>query len=233
MRESGAAVLEPQLTATASQLLDVAERLFAQHGIDNVSIREIVRASGQSNLSAAHYHFGTREALVGALMVRRIRVINIIRHQRLDELMAARRGASIHAIVAATVGVLGGVVKSTPWGPDYVRVAAQMLMSPQAGVQAFLDPETMSGHFRVTTMLRRLLPQLPLRVFKDRVWVLNNESTYSLARWIQAHGPVTASTSRRFASLIRNTSDFLAAGMAAPVGEPQTEDNVACVEASS
>ncbi len=231
MAESAAAALEPPLTATATQLLDVSERLFAQHGIDNVSIREIVRASGQSNLSAAHYHFGTREALVGALMVRRIRVINTIRHQRLDELEVAGRATSIHAIVAATVGVLGGVVKSMPWGPDYVRVAAQMLMSPQAGVQAFLDPETMSGHFRVTAMLRRLVPQLPTRVFKDRVWILNNESTYSLARWIQAHGPVTASTNRRFVSLIRNTSDFLAAGMAAPVGAPETADSVASVAA--
>ena len=60
-----AAAQAPAMAATPTQLLDVAERLFAERGIDNVSIREIVRASGQSNLSAAHYHFGTREALVG------------------------------------------------------------------------------------------------------------------------------------------------------------------------
>ena len=212
------------LADTPTQLLDVAESLFAQRGIDNVSIREIVRAAGQSNLSAAHYHFGSREALVGALMARRIRYINVIRHRHLDELEAAGRSTCVHALVEATVRSLGGVVKSTPWGPDYVRVAAQVILGSRAQVQPFLDPETMSGQLRCRTLLRRLLGHLPAQVFKDRFWILNNESAYSMARWIHAHGPVTASNSRRFAALIRNTVDFLAAGLAAPLGEPGSRE---------
>ena len=218
--------MEPSLAATPTQLLDVAERLFANQGIDNVSIREIVRASGQSNLSAAHYHFGSREAMVGALLARRIRAINVIRHQRLDALEAAARDNTIHAIVGVTIGALGEVVKSTSWGRDHVRVAAQVILSPNNDVQAFLDPDTMSGQIRCTAMLRRLLPQLRPQVFKDRIWILNNEATYSMARWINAHGPVTASNGRRFGVLLRNTADFLAAGLAAPVGEPATEDEL-------
>ena len=77
---------EPALAATAAHLLDVAERLFARRGIDAVSLREIVRESGQNNLSAAHYHFGSRQALMGALLARRIRAINAVRHQRRVEL---------------------------------------------------------------------------------------------------------------------------------------------------
>jgi len=211
------------LADTPTQLLDVAERLFAQRGIDNVSIREIVRAAGQSNLSAAHYHFGSREAMVGALMARRIRYINVIRHRHLDELEAAGRANSVHALVEATVESLGGVVKSTSWGPDYVRVAAQMILSPRAQVLPFLDPETMSGQLRCRAMLRRLLQHLPPQVFKDRVWILNNETAFSMARWIHANGPVTPASSRRFGALIRNTVDFLAAGLAAPVGAPEID----------
>jgi AcrR family transcriptional regulator len=209
---------------TPTQMLDVAERLFAANGIDKVSIREIVRASGQSNLSAAHYHFGSREALIGALMARRIREINIVRHSYLDELESSGRDASVHAVVAATVNALGGVVKSMPWGPDYVRVAAQVILSPRSQVRPYFDTETMSGQIRCRAMLRRLLPELPAQVFKDRVWILNNETAYGMARWIHAHGPVTPSNSRRYAALIRNTVDFLSAGLAAPVGEPGSGD---------
>ena len=129
--------MEQPLAATPTQMLDVAERLFAENGIDNVSIREIVRGSGQSNLSAAHYHFGSREALIGAMLTRRIRVINGIRHERLDQLVASGRDNRIHAIVTATVGVLGDVVKTMPWGRDYVRVAA--LFSPKLHVWTLLD----------------------------------------------------------------------------------------------
>jgi AcrR family transcriptional regulator len=217
---------EPGMAATPTQILDVAERLFAENGIDNVSIREIVRTSGQNNLSAAHYHFGSRKALIGAMLTRRIRVINAIRHKRLDELVACGRDDSVHAIVAATVGVLGDVVKTLPWGPDYVCVVSQALFSPTLHVWSLLDDQTMSGHTRCTAMLRRLLPQLPTRVFKDRIWILNNETAYNIARWVQSNGAVTAASSRRYTSLIRNTTDFLAAGMAASVGEPDTNDAV-------
>tara|TARA_R110001599_G_scaffold218528_1_gene416850 strand:- start:5 stop:706 length:702 start_codon:yes stop_codon:yes gene_type:complete len=224
MPDESALLASESLTDTAIQILDVAERLFASNGIDKVSLREIVRASGQNNLSAAHYHFGSREGLIGALLVRRIRAINVIRHQRMDELEATGRGGSVYAIASTSVGVLGEVVKVMPWGPDYVRVVAQALFSHNRDVWRHLDPATMSGHTRVRDMLRRAMPGVPPRVFKDRIWMLNNHATYSIARWIQAHGPVTAANSRRFAALIRNTSDFLAAGMGAPVGSPGPDD---------
>ncbi len=210
------------LPDTAIQILDVAEHLFAQSGIDNVSIREILRASGQSNLSAAHYHFGSREALIGMLLARRIRTINALRHQRLDALMASCRDSNAHAIVEVIVGVLAEVVKSTPWGPDYVRVVAQALFAHNQAVWDFLDPQTMSGHLRATAMLRNVLAHLPSRVFKDRIWILHNQTTYSIARWVQTKGPVTPANSRRYAALIRNTVDFMAAGMTAPIGKPKS-----------
>lgn len=221
MADAAVRVDPESLTDTAIQILDVAERLFANNGIDNVSLREIVRASGQNNLSAAHYHFGSREGLIGTLLSRRIRTINVSRHQRMDELEASGRGGDVYAITSATVVVLGDVVKSTPWGPDYVRVAAQVLFSPNRDTWRDLAPTTMSGHTRVRDMLRRALPELAPRVFKDRIWMLNNHVTYSIARWVQANGPVTPANSRRYAALIRNTADFLAAGMAAPVGAPE------------
>lgn len=213
------------LTDTAVQILDVAERLFASKGIDKVSLREIVRASGQSNLSAAHYHFGSREALMGALLARRIRAINVVRNQRMDELEASGRGGDVYAIATGTIQVLGDMVKGTPWGADYVRVVAQAIFSHDRDVWRYLDPATMSGHNRVRDMLRRALPHLPPRVFKDRIWMLNNQATFGVARWIHTYGAVTPANSRRYGSLIRNTADFVAAGMAAPVGAPMPTDD--------
>ncbi len=47
MTASAAAAQQPVLAETPTQLLDMAGHLFAERGADNVSIREIVRASGQ------------------------------------------------------------------------------------------------------------------------------------------------------------------------------------------
>ena len=45
-------------------LLSAALKLFATHGIDAVSIRAVNREAGLGPASV-HYHFGTKEALVG------------------------------------------------------------------------------------------------------------------------------------------------------------------------
>ena len=46
----------------------VAERLFAAHGIDGVSIRQILLAAGVANNSAVQYHFKSKAGLVGAIV---------------------------------------------------------------------------------------------------------------------------------------------------------------------
>lgn len=51
-------------------LLDAAEELFAQHGIDAVSNRRITEHAGTANHSAIKYHFDGRDGLMRALLSR-------------------------------------------------------------------------------------------------------------------------------------------------------------------
>ena len=55
------------VTATALQLLLTAERLFAEHGLAGVSLRQIAVEAGSANNSAVAYHFGSKEGLVQAI----------------------------------------------------------------------------------------------------------------------------------------------------------------------
>jgi AcrR family transcriptional regulator len=57
---------------TALRLLLAAERLFARHGIDGVSLRQIAAAAGTSNNSAVRYHFGTKADLLAAIFTYRL-----------------------------------------------------------------------------------------------------------------------------------------------------------------
>lgn len=80
---SGAAVTTADLSAPSASALRIvvtAERLFAQHGIDGVSLRQISTDAGSANNSAVHYHFGSKEGLIAA----------IFRH-RLPQLTSERR----------------------------------------------------------------------------------------------------------------------------------------------
>lgn len=59
------------MAGTRGDLLDAAERLFLEHGYDGVSVRAINAAAGL-NPGAVHYHFGSKEGVVAALLEDRL-----------------------------------------------------------------------------------------------------------------------------------------------------------------
>jgi AcrR family transcriptional regulator len=70
---------------SALRLVLAAERLFARHGFDGVSLRQIAAEAGSGNNSAVHYHFGSKHGLIAAIF--RHRLPQIIGERRL---LAAR-----------------------------------------------------------------------------------------------------------------------------------------------
>ena len=60
------------LSASALQLVEAAERLFATHGIEGASLRQIAAEAGSLNHSAVTYHFGTKDGLVQAIFEHRL-----------------------------------------------------------------------------------------------------------------------------------------------------------------
>lgn len=76
----------PRLGKSARKIIKTAEQLFAERGIDNVSLREIATASGQSNNSAVQYHFGSKEGLVQTIFEIKIPFLENARKRRLETL---------------------------------------------------------------------------------------------------------------------------------------------------
>jgi AcrR family transcriptional regulator len=54
---------------TKSKILDSAEQLFAVHGFNGTSLREIT-SQAEVNLAAVNYHFGSKKELIKAVMSR-------------------------------------------------------------------------------------------------------------------------------------------------------------------
>src|SRR6185437_3977121 len=83
------------------RIVESAEKLFAVDGYDAVSFRRLTAAAGVS-LSAIHYHFGSKEAVLAEIFVRRAGMLTM---RRLELLEAARRyggkPASLESILDA------------------------------------------------------------------------------------------------------------------------------------
>lgn len=66
--------------------MNAAEELFALNGIDAVSSRKIAEHAGTANHSAIAYHFGTRDELFRALVLRHFEVMALRRAELFSEL---------------------------------------------------------------------------------------------------------------------------------------------------
>ena len=75
---------EENEAATKAAVLAAAERLFALHGFQNVSVRDITAEAGV-NLASVNYHFGSKDALLFEIFRRRTRELNRERARRLHE----------------------------------------------------------------------------------------------------------------------------------------------------
>lgn len=71
---------------TKQRILDAAEHLFARNGYHATSLRGIT-TTADANLAAVNYHFGSKEALLEAVIVRRLDPLNEIRNSQLEALL--------------------------------------------------------------------------------------------------------------------------------------------------
>lgn len=74
--------------STKDRILDAAERLLAKKGFKATSLRAIT-AEAEVNLAAVNYHFQSKEALIRAVIARRIGPVNERRIAMLDAIYAA------------------------------------------------------------------------------------------------------------------------------------------------
>ena len=117
-------------------ILNAAERLYADRGFGDVTLRDIVAEAGV-NLAAVNYHFGSKDELIAELFVTRSLATN---RERLNELKAAEEAgggrADINAILRALVGpTLRGCL-----GPDRERSTAARFMIRASIESVLADP---------------------------------------------------------------------------------------------
>lgn len=119
-----------QAEATRTHLLDVAERLYAEHGLSEVSNRQVAAAAGQANNSAVAYHVGTKADLVAAICERIAEpVFRLTR-----EMVTACRGSDrprdhVASVVAPYLAHLASLGQPS-WA---ARFAAQVIADPVYG----------------------------------------------------------------------------------------------------
>src|SRR5690349_11652526 len=82
-----------------AKLIDTAVKLYGQHGIHGISLRQISKAAGSANNYAVQYHFGSAAGLIRAIMEEHIPKLEAMREQMLAEAERQNRLSDTRALV--------------------------------------------------------------------------------------------------------------------------------------
>lgn len=128
---------------TRLALMRAAEQLFAQQGVDRVSLREIAIAAGQRNVSAATYHFGSKRELIEAILERH----SIPVQESWGPALAAdtEHKLPLHELIELLVKPMVAKIDDPDGGRCYLELSAELVASrsfPMMGMRVASTPGT-------------------------------------------------------------------------------------------
>lgn len=141
------------------RLLDVAEKLFAEHGFDGVGMRQLADEA-KVNLGAATYHFGSKEALFIETFMRRFRPVNAARLRLLREAEAGAGGKRL-PVETIVECMIRPPFESGLEHPAFHLFLARNLFKPPPFLDAAIHQELAPNVEAFLQALRRALPELP------------------------------------------------------------------------
>ena len=188
-------------------LLEAALRLFAEHGVDAVSIRAVNREAGLGPASV-HYHFGTKDELLQAVLRERgVALVADVR-DRAKELALSSDPVSPRDLVLMLADPYVRLAQGRESaGHDWVRLLSQLLQSDPDRV---IDRKTAKA---TVTAVARVYPEAGSAEILRAV-----RMCFTLLMIQLAHGS-GAGRRRRTAVDLDLLVDFLSGGLDATLGK--------------
>lgn len=143
---------------TRTHILDVAERLFAEHGLDSVSIRDIT-TKAKASLGAINYHFGTKLGLIAAIFDRRLTPVTQARLAALDEV---EKNAGENTPLAEDIlrAFIGPAFDESDRSHTFRKLMGRCLSEPNPDIEEMLHAQFQTLAERFDSALLRAQPGL-------------------------------------------------------------------------
>lgn len=202
--------------STRQELIYAGEQLFAQKGIDAVSLRQVNMQAGQKNSSASHYHFGSKKGLVAAIYEFRMERVNSKRLAMLEKLNQAGGQPSIRELVSAVVCPIAEEI-SQDNGDHYIRFMAQAVSSPNDYVSKLSESPNAEALLDIAARLRQLLSPMPEEIFVQRFGLMIDQTIHALADREKLSPKPFSPNNESLALFVSNLIDSLAGAFEAPV----------------
>ncbi len=149
------------------RILDAAERLICDLGIDATSLRQITSLA-EVNLAAVNYHFQSKDELVRAVYLRRLQPISRERLLRLDALETDGTAVSLDALLDAFYApVVAAAARLSAEGVNMPKIIGRALTDQHPVVDRIFNEEILPMAMRFGRAFGAVLPHLTP---KEVIW---------------------------------------------------------------
>lgn len=154
---------------TRHRLKEAALKLFAENGVENVSIRDIQLAAGQKKNGSITYHFSSRDALIRELVQDVGKTLDAGNNHRLDALES--KGGP-HTVREVTAIMIPKLPESADIKPNEKVYGLRFFTSVMISRRELLFEATAGqdrGTRRCFAAIRRLAPEMPPEILRQRM----------------------------------------------------------------
>ena len=201
--------------STKGRILDVAERLFGDHGFLGTSLRDIT-AEANANIASVNYHFGSKEALLAAVLERRLEPINALRLRHLDELESNSEDQMLPVKDIVRAFLMPPFEKRQEWGTQgktFFRVLGRVHGETSEDFRQTFMQQFDAVLQRFFLAFQRALPTIPAEDLAWRILFMTGSMAFTMS-WgdaLQQRDPNLTRTPKEQIELL---TAYVSAGMA-------------------
>ena len=203
---------------TKERILNVAERFFADRGFPATSLRDLT-SEANVNIASVNYHFGSKEALLAAVLERRLRPVNARRLELLDAIEAAAGNGAPNAEDVIRAFLSPPFQKRHEWGAagdNFLRLLGRINSETNEDFRATFFQQFEGVFRRFGQALQRALPHLDATDVGWRMLFLVGSMAFTMA-WGDSFASIGPGANKDPDDMLESLIQYAAAGMASPV----------------
>jgi len=209
-------------TQARDKIKDVAQQMIAEHGVDGMSIRDIITAAGQRNMASLYYYFRNKEELIKELIIDAAEIMEDTRADQLSRMEEIGETLTVRQIVH--IILFGAKLDSSEGGRNgtIMRFIGAVRQSHRHLFVEAVGDKYNKTFQRCLDLLRKQLQHIPLPILNQRLLFLDSCSTNLLIAREEAMA--SSGHEREYWEQPRthlNMLDFLCGGLQSPVTETE------------
>ena len=191
------------------ELILTAMALYAQKGLDGISLRQIGVAAGAKNSGVMQYHFGSKLGVITAIMEKTVAAVLPQWRQH-----PPKDANDVEELVRQTIKNVDFIIGNYPWGKDAIKVISRMLMETDNDIRHIINLYFSPITLELLERICEIYPHVDKDKLRLRILIALDCIIHGASEWVTLrNSPVGTFSIDKFQELEDELSDFVEGGI--------------------